>query len=87
MPKQKHYEQIVTTDHPIRYAIYARSSVDSRSETTLDSQEFMCRREITARGGQVVAVYTDADRTGWNVDREGFQAMREAAAQKSLMPS
>jgi len=84
MPKQKHYEQIVTTDHPIRYAIYARSSVDSRSETTLDSQEFMCRREITARGGQVVAVYTDADRTGWNVDREGFQAMREAAAQKKF---
>src|SRR5687767_12126112 len=51
-----------------------------QNELSLEDQEKCCRKEIEARGGVVVDVYTDAASTGWSLDRDGFMEMRRAAS-------
>lgn len=59
-----------------RFAIYTRYSSDMQNELSLEAQERCCRNEITERGGVVVAVYSDSARSGWSLDRDGFNQMR-----------
>lgn len=63
----------------LRFAIYCRYSADVQSDISLESQEMMCRTTIAKRGGTVVAVYKDAARVGWSLDREDFNRLRSDA--------
>ncbi|MEP7288827.1 MAG: recombinase family protein [Chloroflexota bacterium] len=67
------------TEPPIRFAIYARYSTDMQNEISLEEQEKYCRKAIAERSGTVVAVYTDAAKSGWSLDREGFSKLRTDA--------
>jgi len=69
----------MTTQKRTRYAIYARYSSDMQNEISLEDQEAVCRQMVAERGGVVVGVYKDGAKTGWSLDREGFQDMRAAA--------
>lgn len=62
-----------------RFAIYTRYSSDMQNELSLEAQEARCREEIAKRGGAVVAVYSDGAKSGWSLDRTGFNDMRAAA--------
>jgi site-specific DNA recombinase len=62
-----------------RFAIYTRYSSDMQNELSLEAQEARCREEIAKRGGAVVAVYSDGGKSGWSLDRTGFNDMRAAA--------
>ena len=66
----------------LRYAIYCRYSDDIQNELSLESQELMCREEVAQRGGVVTAVYKDAAKFGWSLEREGFLEMRDDAARE-----
>ncbi len=68
------------TSKRTRFAIYARYSSDMQNEISLEDQEAVCRQAVADRGGVVVAVYKDGAKDGWNLDRNGFQEMRAAAA-------
>jgi site-specific DNA recombinase len=68
------------TTQPARFAIYARFSSEMQNEVSLESQEMMCRRSVTERGGVVTKVYTDAAKLGWSLDREQFNQLRADAA-------
>ncbi len=63
----------------LNYAIYCRYSDEIQNDLSLESQEMMCREEITRRGGHVVRVYKDAAKFGWSLDREDFKRMRSDA--------
>jgi site-specific DNA recombinase len=63
----------------VRFAIYARYSSEMQNELSLEAQEARCRDEIANRGGAVVAVFRDRERSGWSLDREGFTELRAAA--------
>jgi DNA invertase Pin-like site-specific DNA recombinase len=67
------------TPNRTRFAIYCRYSSDMQNELSLEDQEKCCRRAIAERGGVVVAVYTDAARSGWSLDRDGFTQLRSDA--------
>src|SRR5512143_2987071 len=62
-----------------RFAIYCRYSSDQQNELSLEDQEKFCRRAIAERGGVVINVYTDAARSGWSLDRDGFTQLRNDA--------
>lgn len=62
-----------------RFAIYARYSSEMQNELSLEAQEYCCRQAIAERGGVVVGVYLDSAKSGWSLDREGFQQMRTDA--------
>jgi site-specific DNA recombinase len=62
-----------------RFAIYARYSSEMQNELSLEAQERCCRKAIAERGGTVIAVYTDSARSGWSLDRDGFNHMRSDA--------
>ena len=64
-----------------RFAIYTRYSSEMQNEISLDAQEALCREAIAERDGVTVAVYSDGAKSGWSLEREGFQALRKAAAQ------
>ena len=63
----------------LKYAIYCRYSDEVQNDLSLESQEMMCREEIARRGGIVIAVYKDAARFGWSLDREDFNRLRADA--------
>ncbi len=63
----------------MRFALYCRYSSEQQNELSLEDQEKCCRRAIAERGGVVVAVYTDAARSGWSLDRDGFTQLRTDA--------
>ena len=63
----------------IRFAIYARYSSEMQNELSLEAQEARCRDAIAARGGAVVAVYKDSAKTGWSLERDGFNELRRTA--------
>jgi site-specific DNA recombinase len=73
------YEQTQGTEKCFRYAIYARYSSEMQTEISLEAQEACCREAIGKRGGAVVAVYTDSAKTGWSLEREGFNGLRLGA--------
>ena len=62
-----------------RVAIYARYSSEMQNEISLDDQIDRCREEIARRGWRVAGVYTDSAKSGWSLDRDGFQELRAAA--------
>lgn len=64
---------------PIRFAIYTRYSSDMQSELSLEIQEEYCRRAVAERDGIVVDVFSDGARSGWSLDRVGFNALRSGA--------
>ena len=61
----------MTTQKRTRYAIYARYSSDMQNEISLEDQEAVCRQMIAEKGGGVVGVCRDDDKTGWSLDSEG----------------
>ncbi|MCC7447124.1 MAG: recombinase family protein [Anaerolineae bacterium] len=66
----------VKSQQRLRFAIYARYSSDMQNELSLEDQEKCCRKAIAERGGTVIGVYTDAAKSGWSLDREGFNKLR-----------
>src|SRR5258708_31869184 len=64
------------TQQRLRFVIYTRYSSDMQNELSLEDQEKCCRKAIAERGGSVVGVYTDAAKSGWSLDREGFNKLR-----------
>jgi DNA invertase Pin-like site-specific DNA recombinase len=75
---------VKTTDNApaapaFRVAIYARYSSEMQNEISLEDQVSLCREEIARRGWRVAGIYTDSARSGWSLDRDGFQEFRAAA--------
>ena len=66
-------------DFTYRVAIYARYSSEAQNEISIEDQVARCREEIARRGWRVAGVYTDSAKSGWSLDRDGFQEMRAAA--------
>lgn len=62
-----------------RFAIYTRYSTEMQSDLSLEAQEARCREAIAEREGVVVAVYKDSAKSGWSLDRDGFNELRVAA--------
>lgn len=62
-----------------RIAIYARYSSEMQNEISLEDQESACRLAIANRSGVVISVFVDSAKSGWSLDRDGFQEMRAAA--------
>lgn len=63
----------------LRVAIYARFSSEMQNEISIDDQVQRCREEIARRGWRVAGIYSDSARSGWSLDRQGFQDLRVAA--------
>lgn len=63
----------------LRFAIYTRYSSEMQNELSLEAQEEQCRRAIAQRHGKVIAVFSDGARSGWSLEREGFQNLCRAA--------
>lgn len=61
-----------------RAIIYTRFNSDLQNATSREDQERMARDYCRREGWNVVDVFSDAEMTGRNVRRPGFQAMREA---------
>ena len=68
-----------STEAPYRVAIYARYSSEMQNELSIDDQLMRCRDEVGRRGWRVAGIYQDEARSGWSLDREGFQELRAAA--------
>jgi len=49
------------------------------NDLSLEAQEQRCRQAIAERNGVVVAVYSDGAKSGWSLERDGFNQMRNAA--------
>lgn len=62
-----------------RFAIYTRYSSEMQNEMSLEAQEDCCRKAIAQRNGVVVSVYSDGAKSGWSLEREGFNNLRHAA--------
>ncbi len=75
MNKSKNTPQ---TDKRQRFAIYARYSSEMQNELSLEAQEACCRKAIAERGGVVVGVYKDGARSGWSLDRDGYNELQES---------
>jgi DNA invertase Pin-like site-specific DNA recombinase len=67
------------SDLPLRVAIYARFSSELQNEISIEDQVARCREEVARRGWRVAGIYTDSARSGWSLDRDGFQELRTAA--------
>lgn len=68
----------------LRFAIYTRYSSELQNELSLEAQETRCRRAISERKGKLVAVFSDEARSGWSLEREGFQNLCRAAELKKF---
>ncbi len=66
-------------DFTYRVAIYARYSSEMQNDMSIEDQVARCREEVARRGWRVAGVYTDSARSGWSLDRDGFQELRAAA--------
>lgn len=63
-----------------RFAIYARYSSEMQNELSIEAQIEQCKQEIGKRGGVVVDIFHDSARSGWSLDRDGFNNLRIEAA-------
>lgn len=63
----------------VRFAIYTRYSSEMQNDLSLEAQEQRCRQAIAERNGVVVAVYSDGAKSGWSLERDGFNQMRNSA--------
>lgn len=62
-----------------RFAVYARYSSEMQNEISIEAQLDRCQKAVAQRGGVIVATYSDMERTGWSLERDGFNDMRRAA--------
>ncbi len=69
---------------PYRVAIYARYSSEMQNEISIEDQVGRCREEIARRGWRVAGIYHDSAKSGWSLDRDGFQELRLAAEKKKF---
>ena len=67
------------TNKRTRFAIYARYSSEMQNDLSIEAQIHQCQKAIAERNGVVVETYTDTAKSGWSLDREGFNQLREAA--------
>ncbi|MCL4254362.1 MAG: recombinase family protein [Anaerolineae bacterium] len=65
----------------LRFAIYTRISMEEQHELSLELQEQKCREAIADRDGVVIDVYSDTNKTGWSLARDGFRRMQQDASQ------
>ena len=63
----------------IRFAIYTRYSSELQNDLSLEAQEYRCRQAIADRGGVIVSVFSDGAKSGWSLERDGFNELRQAA--------
>ncbi len=70
------------TDKRIRFAIYTRYSSEMQNELSLEAQEERCRKAVAERNGTVVEVFSDGAKSGWSLDRDGFNQLRSAAEKR-----
>ncbi len=69
----------------MRAAIYARYSSDLQRPASIEDQVRRCREEITRRGWQEVAVYSDREIPGTVAQRRpGYQQLQKAAKAKQF---
>ncbi len=68
----------------VRFAIYTRYSSELQNQLSLEAQETRCRRAISERKGKLVAVFSDEARSGWSLERDGFQNLCRAAELKKF---
>lgn len=67
------------TDAGALVAIYARYSSDRQDARSIDDQLRRCRAYAAGHGFRVGAEFSDAAKTGANVEREGMQRLLAAA--------
>ena len=61
-----------------RVALYARYSSPLQSPTSITDQLRECRRHVAGLGGNVIAEYTDAKKSGSStISRKGFQSLMD----------
>ena len=63
----------------LRFAIYTRYSSEMQNEISLEAQEDRCRQAVAARDGVVINVFSDSAKSGWSLDRDGFNQLRREA--------
>ena len=68
----------------IRFAIYTRYSSEMQNELSLEAQEQSCREAIAKRKGVVIDVYSDSAKSGWSLERNGFNELRRNAEKKKF---
>ncbi|WP_114286105.1 recombinase family protein [Candidatus Halocynthiibacter alkanivorans] len=62
-----------------RVAVYARYSSDLQKATSIEDQIAMAERFCTSQGWTIVRVFEDREKSGKDMRRPGFQAMKAAA--------
>ena len=73
-----------STGKRTRFAIYTRYSSEMQNDLSLEAQERICREAIAERGGVVTAVYSDSAKSGWSLDRDGFNELRRAGERNKV---
>lgn len=63
-----------------RFGIYARYSSEMQNEMSIEAQIARCKEEIGKRGGVVVDTFVDEAKSGWSLDRPGFEDFKLAAS-------
>lgn len=64
----------------LRIAIYARISSDMQEELSIEAQIERCTKAIIERGGVVAGIFKDTAKSGWSLDRDGFNDLRHHAS-------
>lgn len=77
---------INSTQNNNRAALYIRVSTEEQAQEgwSIDAQERALRNFCQTKDWQVVEIFKDEGRTGTNTDRPGFQAMLQAARNRSF---
>lgn len=75
-----------TTDSKTAVAIYARYSTSGQDARSIDDQVRRCRAYAVAHGFDVAVEYSDAARSGANVERAGMQKLLTAARSRDGAP-
>ena len=68
----------------IRGAIYARYSTERQNSKSIRDQIQICRDYADREGIEVVAVYTDEEKSGYSANREGLLKLLQDASKKKF---
>ncbi|RUM27828.1 MAG: hypothetical protein DSY42_09345 [Aquifex sp.] len=63
----------------MRGAIYARYSTERQNAKSIRDQIQICRDYASRHGIEIVAVYTDEEKSGYSFNREGLLKLIESA--------
>ena len=63
-----------------RFAIYTRYSSEMQNDLSLEAQETQCRQAVAKRGGVVTGVFSDGAKSGWSLNRDGFNLLQKEAS-------